>query len=178
VKHPLLLVAVCVTSAVAALSGTAVAAFAAPAASQSTTVRGVAALTVPLNYRPAEFAGSLLSERAAGGNIVVVAPPGARTLDSSKAADGSVSYKASATPDSNPAQSPALRVPPGPGVPAGTAPGQAPIALPGGPVPAPIVVPSSPIVVPSSPIVVPSSPIVVPSVGSLTNSGPGNWVIP
>jgi hypothetical protein len=40
------------------------------------------------------------------------------------------------------------------------------------------VVPSSPIVVPSSPIVVPSSPIVVPSVGSLTNSGPGNWVLP
>lgn len=71
------------------LSGVAIAAFAAPVAVQTATVRGVAALTVPLNHHPTAFAAPLAAGSTTDKNLSVVAVAGAQTLGDTPAATGS-----------------------------------------------------------------------------------------
>ncbi|MFM9919093.1 hypothetical protein [Lacisediminihabitans sp. H27-G8] len=80
-KHPLLLAALCATGAVAVLSGVAIAAFATPATPQTSTVRGVAPLIVPLDHHPTGFARSPMTTAAGEGILVVVAVPGAQPVE-------------------------------------------------------------------------------------------------
>jgi hypothetical protein len=89
VKHPLLLVALCATGAVAVLSGTAIAAFAAPVGAQTATVSGIAPLTVPLGYHPSSFAAPPISGSRTGDGLVIVGAAGAVTLEGSPAASNS-----------------------------------------------------------------------------------------
>ncbi|MES2093683.1 MAG: hypothetical protein V4531_07720 [Actinomycetota bacterium] len=85
-KHPLLLVALCATAVVSAVSGTAAAAFALPAASQSAEVRNVAPLTVPINHRPAADVATGTPSSKVDRRLVVVPVAGAETLVASPAA--------------------------------------------------------------------------------------------
>lgn len=88
-KHPLLLVALCATGAVAVLSGVAIAAFAAPVGAQTATVSGIAPLTVPLGHHPSSFAAPPMAGSNVDKGLVIVGVAGALTLEGSRAASNS-----------------------------------------------------------------------------------------
>jgi hypothetical protein len=133
VKHPLLIVALCATGAVAVLSGVAVAAFAAPVATQTSAVRGVAALSVPLDHHPAHYTSPLAPAANRDRNLLVVPVAGAKTVDGAlPIAVGSPPVPASTAGSTGRADHPSANVPPSESAP-GVATSTAPAAIPESP---------------------------------------------